>query len=314
MMGMIVSLGMLALGFFLLVKGADWFVDGVSGIADRFGIPQLVIGLTVVAMGTSLPEAAVSITAALDGVSGIAMGNIVGSNILNILIILGITAVLTRVPVQRSTVRVEIPYMILITVVLLVLGLSGRRISRGEGAVLWGFFLIYLGYLGYIARKGQEQQGDEPEIHRHLPVYRLLLMTALGVCGIIAGSKLAVGGASDLARAFGISEKFIGLTVVALGTSLPELVTSVIAARRGKADIAIGNIVGSNVFNILFVIGTTSLITPVPFPANFIPDMAVAIGAALLLWAGVLKKHALGRGVGVVMLLAYAGYFAYLCR
>lgn len=308
-MKMIMELLLLAGGFFMLVRGADWFVDGSSGIADRFGVPQLVIGLTIVAMGTSAPEAAVSTTAALKGNAEITIGNIVGSNILNILIILGITATITTLAVARSTVRIEIPYMIFITVVLLLAGMSGNVVGRGEGAMLWVLFLIYLGYLLYMAMNGREEAVKEQQM---VPLWQMLLGALIGLFLIVAGSDVTVNAATEIAKLMGMSERFIGLTIVALGTSLPELFTSVSAALKGKADIAIGNIVGSNIFNILFVVGTAALITPVSFQPNFRMDTVVAIGAAVLLFLGTFRKQKLGRGIGILMLLCYTAYFAWL--
>lgn len=307
-MKLLIAIILLVIGFALLVKGADWFVDGAAGIAARFGIPQLVIGLTIVAMGTSAPEAAVSITAALSGNAGITIGNIVGSNILNVLLILGVTAVITNVAVQHSTVKWEMPFMHLITIVLAVLGFTGGTIVFGEGIVLWGLFLIYLGYLFYMAKNGNAEE----ETEKMLPLWKQLLMLVVGICCIVFGSDLTVDNATVIAETFGVDERLIGLTIVAFGTSLPELVTSVTAARKGKADIAIGNIVGSNIFNILFVVGTTALITPVVFETGFLVDSAVALAAGLLLWFGVMKEHQLKRPVGIVMLIAYAAYFVYL--
>ena len=298
----------LALGFVLLVKGADWFVDGAAGIATRFGIPQLVIGLTIVAMGTSAPEAAVSITAAMLGNAGITIGNVIGSNILNVLIILGLTAVITTVAVQQSTVKWEMPFMHVITIVLAVLGLTGGEIVLWEGIVLWALFLVYLGYLFRMAKMGSEEE----EVEAMIPLWKQLVMLVVGVVCIVFGSDLTVDNATILAEALGMDDRLIGLTIVAFGTSLPELVTSVMAAKKGKADIAIGNIVGSNVFNILFVVGTTALITPVAFKTGFLIDSAVALAAGLILWFGVMKEQKLKRPVGIVMLAAYALYFVYL--
>lgn len=300
---------LIALGFAMLVKGADWFVDGASGIAAKFGIPQLIIGLTIVAMGTSAPEAAVSITAALKGSADITIGNIVGSNILNILIILGLTSAIVTISVAKSTVRIEIPYMIGITLLLLVLGHSGNYISRIEGIILWTAFLAYLGYLFWMARKSKEAVPDEM---KELPICKLLLLAAVGLILIVWGSDITVDAATAIAKAVGVSERFIGLTIVALGTSLPELFTSVSAALKGKADIAIGNIVGSNIFNILFIVGTASLITPVIFAPNFVIDTIIAIVSAVLLLLCVFSKKCLGRTSGILMLLSYAAYFIYL--
>ncbi len=299
---------LLVVGFTMLVKGADWFVDGAAGIAGKFGIPQLVVGLTIVAMGTSAPEAAVSITAALGGNADITIGNVVGSNILNILVILGISAAIVVVPVAKSTVKIEIPYMIAITVLLLLLGITGNEIVFWEGIVLWAAFLLYLVYLFYMAFKNKEEEEEEES----KPVWKLLLLTAVGIVLVVFGSDVTVDAATAIAEAIGISQKFIGLTIVAFGTSLPELCTSVVAARRGKADLAIGNIVGSNIFNILFVVGTTALITPVAFISAFAIDTLVAIAAAVLLWVCVFKSSKLNRSSGIIMLVCYAAYFAYL--
>ncbi len=302
---------LLTVGFVFLVKGADWFVEGAAGIAKKLGIPQLVIGLTIVAMGTSMPEAAVSITSALSGSAGISIGNVVGSNILNILIILGITAVLTNVRIQKTTFRYEIPFMIGITIILMAFGITGNQITFLEGILFWLLFLIFLGYLFVISKKGSVQ--DEEEI-KELPLWKGVLGIIIGGILVVKGSDFAVEGATEIARYFGMSERFIGLTIVAFGTSLPELVTSVTAARRGNADIAIGNIVGSNIFNILFVIGTTALICNVPFDQKFVTDTIVAIFSGVLLWAGTIRYKELRKNCGIVMLLCYAGYFIYLCK
>ena len=307
-MKLLVAVILLVVGFVMLIKGADWFVDGAAGIAARFGIPQLVIGLTIVAMGTSAPEAAVSITAATSGNAGITIGNVIGSNILNVLLILGITAAITSVAVQHSTVKWEMPFMHVITIVLAVLGFTGGEIVLWEGIVLWALFLVYLGYLFRMAKNGSQEE-EEEEL---LPLWKQLLMLVVGIVAIVFGSDLTVDNATIIAEALGMDDRLIGLTIVAFGTSLPELVTSVMAAKKGKADIAIGNIVGSNVFNILFVVGTTALITPVAFKAGFLIDSAVALIAGLILWFGVMKEHKLKRPVGIVMLVAYALYFVYL--
>lgn len=311
---MLMALGLLVLGFVLLVKGADWFVAGAADIARRLGIPQLIVGLTIVAMGTSMPEAAVSIAAALQGSADITVGNVLGSNIVNILIILGLTAVITRVEIQESTLRYEIPFMMVATVLLLVLGYTGYSITFVEGVVLWALFLLFLGYLFRSAKSGKgEDEADAEEKSEAMSVARCLLYMVVGGFLVVKGSDFAVMGASDIARFFGISERIIGLTIVALGTSLPELVTSVTAARRGDAGIAIGNIVGSNVFNILFVLSTTALIVDVPFAPAFMVDMGVAIASGVILWAGAYMYRGLNRTVGAVMLVAYGIYFVYLC-
>lgn len=301
---------LLALGFVLLVKGADWFVEGASGVADKFGIPQLVIGLTIVAMGTSAPEAAVSITAALKGNAGITVGNVVGSNILNIFIILGIASVITSIAVAKTTIRYEIPIMLVATLLLVGCGYTGGTINLLEGILMWVCFIGYLAYMFVMCKKGQ-MQAEEIEANDS-SIWKLLVQGVIGLVLVVWGSDVTVDAATSLAEMFGMSERFIGLTIVALGTSLPELFTSVIAARKGKADIAIGNIVGSNIFNILFVVGTSALIIPVVFASNFVIDCIVAILAGVVLWLCVFRKQKLTRLGGILMLVCYAVYFLYL--
>lgn len=307
---MVLQVFILLVGFLLLVKGADWFVEGAAGIAKKLGIPQLIIGLTIVAMGTSMPEAAVSITAALQENAGITIGNIVGSNIRNILIILGVTALITNVAIQKSTLYYEIPYMIAITIVLMIFGITGGEISFIEGIIFWLLFIVFLGYLFVMSKKGNSQENEEV---KDIPVWKCILFMLVGGVMVVKGSDFAVSGASAIARFFGMSERFIGLTIVAFGTSLPELVTSVTAAKKGNAGIAIGNIVGSNIFNILFVIGTTALICTVPFESKFIIDTIIAIASGAVLWLGTYKNRELRKPCGIVMLLGYAAYFIYLC-
>lgn len=308
-MKMLMAIILLIVGFALLIKGADWFVDGAAGIAARFGIPQLVIGLTIVAMGTSAPEAAVSLTAALNGSAGITIGNVVGSNIMNVLVILGITSIITTIAVQKSTVRYEIPFMLFVMLALMVLGMIGGTVNLADGIILWALFIIYLVYLFFMAKNGN---GEDEEEEKKRPLWLQLIMLIVGVAGIVFGSDLTVDNASIIASGLGMDDRLIGLTIVAFGTSLPELVTSITAAKRNKADIAIGNIVGSNIFNVLFVVGTTALITPVTFKTSFAIDSIISVVAGVLLWIGVVKDHKLKRPMGIVMVLVYAAYFVYL--
>lgn len=320
-MQIVIQFALLIIGFLLLIKGADWFVDGASRLADRFGIPQLVIGLTIVAMGTSIPEAAVSISGALKGSADIAVGNIVGSNIMNVLLILGLTSVIVSVPVQRSTIRYEIPFMIGVTGVLAGLGLSCGYIGKVGGIILWLFMLLYLAYLYRMTRMGQiagdtdadldvEEEQEKPKSNIFLT---MILPIVVGLLAVVFGSNITVDAASTLARIFGMSERLIGLTIVAFGTSLPELITSVTAALRKKADIAVGNIVGSNIFNVLFVIGTAALITDVPYLSAFTLDSVVCILTSLLLLICVALKKRLTRAHGVLFLTVFAVYYSYIC-
>ena len=306
-MNIILQLALLTVGFVMLVKGSDWFVDGAASIAAKFRIPQIIIGLTIVAMGTSAPEAAVSITAASAGSADITVGNIVGSNILNVLVILGLSAAIIAVPISKSTQKVDAPFMIGISAIFLLLGWDGT-INRLDGVILLVFFVSYIGYMIWEALHSNEE-GDEI---KDMKIWQMILATIGGLALVVWGADVAVDAATELATIFGMSERFIGLTVVALGTSLPELFTSVTAARKGNADIAIGNIVGSNLFNILFVVGLSSMIIDVPFAANFRIDMAVAIAAPLFMWLASMKGMKLVRWHGIVMLLGYVAYFLYL--
>ncbi len=304
------QIGLLLLGFAMLMKGADWFVDGAAKIADRFGIPQLVIGLTIVAMGTSAPEAAVSLSAAIKGSAEITIGNIVGSNILNILIILGLTAAIRAVSVQKSTVYYELPFVIGVSALLALMGLSDGMIDRMEGLALILLMCLYLIYLLFMAKSGKAAGGEEiPERDTQTPLYKLLGIVLLGLFCIVWGSDITVGAATQLAQMVGLSERFIGLTIVALGTSLPELVTSVTAAIKGNSDIAVGNIVGSNIFNILFVVGLSALIIPVTYSPEFLIDSIAMVASAAVLLLFVFKGRRLTRIPGICMLVLYAAYF-----
>lgn len=306
-MEILLQLVLLALGFMLLGKGADWFVEGAANIAAKFGISQLVIGLTIVAMGTSAPEAAVSIAASLKGSADITIGNIVGSNILNILVILGLSAVITPLILARSTARIEAPFVVAVTGLLLYQGRDGV-ISFADGLVLIGVFALYLAYLYKMAMSG----GSEENPLDVMSISKCIVYTLGGLAVIIAGSEVTVNAATAIAVYVGLSERIIGLTIVALGTSLPELFTSVTAARMGNSGIAIGNIIGSNVFNILFVVGLSSLIVDIPFAEAFTFDTYVAIGAAVLLWLCVLPKERLARWSGALMLCCYGAYLWYI--
>ncbi len=315
-MDIIIQIGLLVLGFVLLIKGAGWFVDGAAGIAEKFKIPQLIIGLTIVAMGTSAPEAAISITGAINGAADIAIGNVVGSNILNILIILGLTGTITAVAVQKSTLFIELPFMIAISIILLFMGMNDGVVSLVEGIILIVLFIIYLIYLFMVAKKNSNKNTkeefeieDEPE---EKSILELIILAIFGCVIIVIGSNVTVDAATKIAEFIGLSERIIGLTIVALGTSLPELVTSVTAAKKGNADIAIGNIVGSNIFNILFVIGISALIIPITFASNFIIDAIIAIVSAVFLLLVTIKNKKLKKPWSIIMLLGYIGYVIYM--
>ena len=310
----LLQLLLLAVGFVLLVKGADFFVEGVSNIASHFGIPQIIIGLTIVAFGTSAPEAAVSITASLDQAGGVAVGNVIGSNIMNIWLILGISAVVSPMVVKKNTVRYEIPFTIGISVVFLILGVAFNSLNRICGVILLLLLASFMVYLFLSAKKEMKQNklSGEVEEKKKINIPLTLLISVLGGAAVVFGANLSVDAATKLAQMCSISEDIIGLTIVAFGTSLPELVTSVIASKKGKNDIAIGNIVGSNIFNLLFVLGTASAIYPLSFGKEFIIDSFVMIGAAITLWLFTVKNKNLSRVGGAVMLAMYAVYFGYL--
>lgn len=303
-----VQILLLIVGFVLLMKGADLFVDGASSLADRFGIPQIVIGLTIVAFGTSAPEAAISITAGIQGSADLAVSNVVGSNIINVLLILGIASAITPLAIQKNTLKYEIPFVIVITLLLLGLGILGNDISRIDGVIFIALLVIFMLYLFRIAKSGKPSEDDAPVKMSGLKIFLYIL---IGGAGIIGGSQLTVNSATEIAHFFGMSERLIGLTIVAFGTSLPELITSITAAVKHKADIAIGNIVGSNIFNILFVLGITAVIQPISYTNDFIVDNIMAIISMILLLVFVIKNKKLTRAGGIVMLASYAAYFIF---
>lgn len=307
----------LVVGFVCLVKGSDWFVDGAEGIATKFGIPQIIIGLTIVAMGTSAPEAAVSITAAFNGNADITIGNIVGSNTLNVLIILGLSALVFPLTVEKSTMKIDIPVTIFATILLFILGIDGS-ISRIDGIILSIVFVCYISFLIFSVKKSkslskelspEEASQDEETSKKPKSIWLLLLSTVIGLALVILGSRFVVKSATFIAEALGWSDRFIGLTIVALGTSLPELFTSVTAAAKKNCDIAIGNIIGSNLFNILFVVGLSSLIIPVPFVKDFLVDTLFSLASVVALLLFCLPKKRLSRVCGAIFLIAYLVYF-----
>ena len=309
---------LLIVGFAMLVKGADWFVEGAAGIASKFGIPQLVVGLTIVAMGTSAPEAAVSITAALKGNAGIAVGNVVGSNIFNIFAIVGCTAIVMPILVGKSTMSKEIPLVILSSLVLYFIsndivfdGASHNLISRTDGFVLLGFFAIFMAYTFSIAKNVDT---EEVQTVKMMPMWRAVLFIIVGLAGLIFGGQLFVNGASEIARSLGVSESVIGLTLVAAGTSLPELATSVVAAIKKNPGIAIGNVVGSCLFNLFFILGASAVITPLQMGGINNIDFMMLIIASVLLWffGLVIGDRKITRIEGVMLLTCYVGYTIYL--
>lgn len=304
-------------GLALILLGANGLTEGASAVAKRFNIPPIVIGLTIVAFGTSMPEFTVSLSSALKGSSGLAIGNVVGSNIFNVLMIVGITAIVAPISITRNTLRKEIPLCVLSTVVLLICANdilldkgSENVLSTTDGLMLLCFFAIFVGYTFAIAGQGNEA-GEEI---KSLPVWRSAVYILLGLGGLILGGQWFVDGAGGLARSLGVSESVIGLTIVAGGTSLPELATSVVAALKKNPEIAIGNVIGSNLFNIFFVLGGSAAIAPLQLGniTNF--DMLVLLGSGVLLWVFGLffAKRTITRVEGAVLVLCYVGYIGVL--
>lgn len=303
---MLLEIWILIIGFILLMKGADWFVEGASHLAGRFHIPQIVIGLTIVAFGTSAPEAAISITSALKNSNDLAIGNIIGSNIINVLVILGIVGLITKLKVKKTTYNYEIPFVLVITLLMLILAKWDQSLNRLDGLILllcFGLFFIYLIYMA----KSQNEDNQGMMVHSFA---RIMILLIVGITGILAGSQLTINAAEQIALALGVSKRVIGLTVVAFGTSLPELVTSLVAAWKQNDDLSVGNIIGSNIFNILFILGMSVLLKgQIPFNDRFIIDGIVAIIALMVLYGFIDRNYYLRRIGALVMLLLYGAYF-----
>jgi cation:H+ antiporter len=309
------------IGFVALIKGADLLVDGASSLAGRLGVSALVIGLTIVAFGTSAPELVVNLLASWQGNTDIAIGNVLGSNIVNILLILGISAIFYPLAVQRGTVWKEIPFALLAVVVLaflasdtLIDGATTSSIERGDGFVLLSFFVIFLYYIFGIAKKDSANTEAEGKAEPQFTMLRSSMMILGGVAGLVVGGKWIVDGAVAFATSFGVSEALIGLTIVAIGTSLPEMATSVVAAYKKNVDIAVGNIVGSNIFNVFWILGVSSVIRPLPFAPALTTDLVVAIGATLILFLALFvgKKNTLERSQGIAFVILYFAYMLFL--
>ncbi len=315
-MNIIMLIVSLIVGFVLLIKGADFFVDGASRLALRLGVPTMVVGLTVVALGTSAPEAAISISASFQETDGMTIANVLGSNIINTLVILGVTALVARVPVEKTMIRRGMPIMLGVTALALGMCLHDGELGRVDAMVLLALLAGYLWWMVTIGRAGSTEpsEGGECETAEadQTSLRKLLALCAFGAVGIAVGAHLAVGGASGLARLLGMSDRVVGLTVVALGTSLPELVTSVTAARKGQADLAVGNVVGSGLLNLLFVLGMAGVIAPVTFASGMLVDGLVAAGAVVLLWLLSIRRKRLGRTEGIVLLGSYTAYLGWM--
>jgi len=311
---------LLLVGFGLLIKGADFFVEGASAIAQKLKIPSLLIGLTIVAFGTSAPEAAVSINAALKNSSELAISNIVGSNIFNILLVIGIASTIKPINIKLNTIVKEFPFMLLATIVLFILGndiafqeATVNRLAKGDGLIILSVFAVFLYYLVEMALLSKEAAIERiPGEEREVNFFNSVFVGVLGLGGILFGADLVVKSSTTIALNFGMSKTLVGLTIVAMGTSLPELVTSVVAARKGEGDIAIGNVIGSNLFNILFVLGISSFITPLFLEAKMLFDIIFLLGVTILTYSFAITRKRFGRGEGITLVICYAAYMAFI--
>lgn len=314
MFEIIKSVLFLLIGFVLLIKGADFFVDGSSSVAKRLKVPSIIIGLTIVAMGTSLPECAVSVTASLSNNNALAISNAVGSNIFNLLVVCGACALFAPLTIKKSTLLKEFPLSILCAVLLLALGFFGSQLGIIDGAVFLLIFVVYIVWMVLSALKARKHSSlPENEDGKILPVWKCVLFIVGGCIAIKFGGDFVVDGASYIAQSFGLSQNLIGLTIVAIGTSLPELVTSIVAARKKEVDMALGNVIGSNIFNILFVLGTAATISPMAFVTENLIDIIVLIAVSLLIYLFSWTGKKINRPEGIIMLLIYIGFSAYIC-
>lgn len=311
-MDYVLPLIMLIFGFYVLVKGADFFVDGASSIAKYFKVSSLVIGLTVVAFGTSMPEAAVSISSAIQGVDDVSFGNIIGSNAFNLLLILGLSALVIPQVVHGDLIKRDFPIAILAVALLIPMYFfigEGNVITRFEGAVL---FILVIGFVYLLVKKPLANTEPEKEIEMKYTFKKAIIITFVGLAGIVIGGILVTNGAKDIAILFGMSEWLVGLTIVSIGTSLPELVTSVVASMKNESDIAIGNIVGSNIFNILFILGFSAIVTPISFNSTALFDVLFVTAATILVLFMAFRKKQINRVHGFILLFLYAGYMIYI--
>lgn len=320
---MILNIVWLVVGLVLILVGANALTDGASAIARRMGISDLVVGLTVVAFGTSAPELAISVISASAGNASLAIGNVVGSNIFNVLVIIGVTAMVRPIVIERSVMSLEIPMVILSAVVMLVLGNSGvidgtgiNQVSRVSGIFLLIFFLLFMRYTFASAKQpgladAEEAKADTTAM---MPVWKSVLYVIVGLAALVWGGDKFVDGASGIASGLGVSDAVIGLTIVAAGTSLPELATSIVAAVKGKSALAVGNVIGSNIFNVLMVLGLSSVITPLPFGSIGNLDLFTLVGSSVLfyIFGWFFKTRTITRAEGFVLTAAYVGYVAVL--
>ena len=311
----------LVIGFVFLVKGADIFVEGSSSIAKKFKVPSIIIGLTIVAMGTSLPEAAVSVTASIANKNALAVSNVIGSNIFNLMMVIGVCAIMTPVAVNKATLKRDFPFSVICAILLLVLGLIGpMSLGHADGVIS---LILFAGFIGLMIRSAMKaskegnavasEEIEAAEEIKIMPVWKSLLFIVIGAVGIIIGGDVVVDSASNIAAKFGMSQTLIGLTIVSVGTSLPELVTSIVAARKNEVDMALGNAIGSNVFNILFVLGIAGAISPMAFLTENVIDIVILVVFSLIVWLFAWTKKEIKRGEGLIMVLLYVLYVVYIC-
>lgn len=302
---------LLVIGFLLLIKGADFFVDGSASVAKKLRVPSMIIGMTIVAMGTSAPECAVSIAASVKGSNTMAISNVIGSNIFNLMIVCGACALFAPLAVKVSTLKQEFPLSILAAVLLLGMGYMGMSINRVEGIILMVIFVLFLVWMVWEAKKARNN--TEAEEIETLSGWKCLVYIVGGLIAIVIGGDVVVDSASAIAAAFGLSQTLIGLTIVACGTSLPELVTSLVAAKKGETDMALGNVIGSNIFNILLVLGVAATVSPMVVLKDNLIDDIILIAVSLLIWIFAWRKKELNRIHGVIMIIIYAAYVVYIC-
>lgn len=306
---------LLIVGFVLLIKGADFFVEGSASIARKLRVPSLIVGMTIVAMGTSLPECSVSINASLTGENSLAVSNVLGSNIFNLMVVCGVCALFAPLVVKAETRKRDFTFSILCAVLLGVLGYLGMELERMDGWIFLAIFILFLFYMVMSALKARAagQEVDEGEEYAIIPVWKSILFIVCGAAAIAFGGDFVVKSASKIATEFGMSQTLVGLTICAIGTSLPELVTSVVAARKKQVDMALGNVIGSNIFNILFVLGISSSISPIAVITENLVDVVLLILMSLVVWIFTWTKERVNRAEGAGMVLLYIGYWVYIC-
>lgn len=313
------SVVLLVIGFVLLIKGADFFVEGSSSVAKRLRVPSIIIGLTIVAMGTSLPELSVSVTASMANQNALAVSNVVGSNIFNLMVVCGACALFCPLAVSKNTLKKEFPFSIICAGLMLGLGFMGMALGRVDGIIFCVLFICFLGWMvksALNARANAQEVKELTELEEEikvLPVWRCVVYIVGGIIAIKFGGDFVVDGASTIAAKVGLSQNLIGLTIVALGTSLPELVTSVVAAKKNEVDMALGNVIGSNIFNILLILGVAASISPIAFIMDNIIDIAILIAMSILVWIFGWTKQQIGKKEGATMLIIYVAYLVYIC-